>query len=69
VRVAGAGSYMWGTDQRVHFGLGDAKEVDLEITWPGNERQTLRRVKTNRAYVLVEGRNAVPDDPGSGRSR
>ncbi len=68
-RFAGTGSYMWGTDQRVHFGLGSAKEVDLEITWPGNEKQKLRRVKTNRAYVLVEGRDPVPDDPGSGRSR
>lgn len=44
---------------RVHFGLGDAKQVDrLTIRWPSGLEQELRAVAGNRHLTVTEGRNA-----------
>ncbi|MGH9868185.1 MAG: CRTAC1 family protein [Candidatus Polarisedimenticolia bacterium] len=64
VRYTGASSFLWGADPRAHFGLGDARKVDsLEVIWPGGRRQTVRNLAANTAWVLVEGRDPVPDVP------
>jgi len=39
----------------VHFGLGRAAAVDVEILWPSGVRQTLRNVSVNRVLQVTEG--------------
>jgi len=47
--VLGGGSYGGDSDQRVHFGLGAATEVDrLEIHWLSGRTQILEHVKANQ---------------------
>ena len=41
--VYSGGSYASSSDQRVHFGLGDASKIDaVEIHWPVARRRTLQ---------------------------
>lgn len=49
-----SGSYLSASDSRVHFGLGAAKEVDLEIEWPGGKQQVLEHVRANQVIVVQE---------------
>ena len=40
----------------VHFGLGDAKEIDrLVIHWPGGKAETIRGLTSSRQYHIVQG--------------
>lgn len=53
-RVAGSG-YMSQDDPRVHFGLGDAKQIDkLTITWPSGKQQVLQNVAADRVLTVEE---------------
>jgi len=38
----------------VHFGLGKATQVDVEVLWPSGTRQTLRGVRTNQVLAVRE---------------
>ncbi|MBM3813140.1 MAG: CRTAC1 family protein [Acidimicrobiia bacterium] len=42
-------------DFRLHFGLGAAEEVDLEIRWPNGQVEKIGRVKPNRVVRILEG--------------
>jgi hypothetical protein len=43
-------------DLRLHFGLGEAKKVDLlEIRWPSGAVDSLKDLVVNRLYVIQEG--------------
>jgi len=50
----------------VHFGLGDATRVDLEIRWPSGTLQILKGVAANQVIEvdedrgIVDGRHAHP---------
>ncbi|HTO87379.1 MAG TPA: CRTAC1 family protein [Thermoanaerobaculia bacterium] len=49
-------SYASGSLTPLHFGLGDAEQLDeIEVTWPGGERQVFRGVPARRAYRLRRG--------------
>jgi hypothetical protein len=39
--VTTAGSYLSAGDKRLHFGLGAAREAEVEIRWPGGKTQVL----------------------------
>jgi len=53
--VSTAGSYLSSGDKRVHFGLGDAKQVKLlEVTWPSGQVQTLENVTANQILNVEE---------------
>jgi hypothetical protein len=39
--VTTAGSYLSAGDKRLHFGLGAARDADVEIRWPGGKTQVL----------------------------
>ncbi|MCH8044508.1 MAG: ASPIC/UnbV domain-containing protein [Planctomycetes bacterium] len=40
----------------VHFGLGDAREIDrLVVHWPGGEAETIRGLTPSRQYHIVQG--------------
>jgi hypothetical protein len=43
-------------DSRVHFGLGAAKEADVEIRWPSDKVQRFKNVPANRIVVVDEDR-------------
>jgi hypothetical protein len=49
-----AGSIYSASDPRVHFGLGQASHVDLEIRWPGGKLQNFARVTANRIVEVDE---------------
>lgn len=49
-----AGSYLSASDARVHLGLGERTQVDLEVVWPKGKRQVLKDVRVDRELVLEE---------------
>jgi enediyne biosynthesis protein E4 len=54
--VRSCNGYYSASDLRVHFGLGNAKKVDLlEIRWPSGATDTLKNLDVNRLYVVQEG--------------
>lgn len=49
-------SYISSSDIRLHFGLGDANEIDqLEIRWPDGQTEQRQRLAVNREYQFVQG--------------
>ncbi|MFP6740741.1 MAG: CRTAC1 family protein [Alphaproteobacteria bacterium] len=48
------GSYLSSHDPRLHFGLGTATHVDLEIRWPDGQLQHLSAVAANQILHLVQ---------------
>ena len=52
------GSYLSQNDLRVHFGLGKAASVDLEVRWPSGHVDRHTAVPVNRVIAVTEG--AVP---------
>ena len=58
--VLSGGSYMSSNDQRVHFGLGKATEVDgVEIHWPSGAKEKLRLTSVDRIFTIQEGKGIV----------
>jgi hypothetical protein len=54
-QVHGAGGYLSQSSKTLHFGLGDRNRIDrVEITWPGNRRQSLGPVEINALHDVVE---------------
>jgi len=54
--VRSGGSYLSQNDMRVHFGLGAATSVSLEIHWPSGTVDKLGDIATDRIVTLVEGK-------------
>ena len=47
--------YNSSSDKRVHFGLGDAAEIDeIELRWPSGIRQILKNVKADQVLTIKE---------------
>lgn len=62
--VHGGSSYLSVSDQRVYFGLGNAKRIDsVEITWSSGRHDTLKEVQPNRCYIVTEGRGITGEIP------
>jgi hypothetical protein len=54
--VRSSNGYYSASDLRIHFGLGDARKVDLvEIRWPSGAVDALKDLDVNRLYVIQEG--------------
>ncbi len=54
--VRSGGGYFSQNDLRVHFGLGQAKRVDLlEIRWPSGQIDSLKNLDANQVYHVKEG--------------
>ena len=61
--VRSSNSYYSASDLRIHFGLGDAKKVDIvEIRWPSGAVDTLKDLDVNRHYVIQEGGKILKAD-------
>jgi hypothetical protein len=58
--IAAGGSYLSQSDLRAHFGLGRGTLIDtVEVNWPSGARQEFHNVKTDRFYLIEEGRPAI----------
>jgi hypothetical protein len=58
-RIVGTG-FLSVSSPILHFGLGDATQVDaLEIRWPGGERQLLREVRADQRVTVVQGEDVA----------
>ena len=54
--VVGGGSYYSQSDLALHFGLGQANQVEaVRVTWPCGLRQEWTHLDANKRYVLTEG--------------
>jgi hypothetical protein len=48
------------------FGLGKPEEgatLNLEITWPGNQKETIANIKPNHFVIVQEGKGATTQEP------
>jgi hypothetical protein len=59
-------SYVSQSELPLTFGLGKPEEgttLTLEITWPGNQKETIANVKPNQLVVVQEGKGAITQEP------
>ena len=47
-------------DPRLHFGLGPAKVVDVDVFWPSGLHETYKRISANQLLTLREGGGPIP---------
>jgi hypothetical protein len=58
--VISGSSFLSQSDLRLHFGLGQAKAVDLmEVIWPSGLKESFRSVPANQVVTVEEGRGIV----------
>jgi len=48
-------------DPRLHFGLGNATSVDLDVYWPNGLHESFKQIAANQLLTLREGVGAVPN--------
>lgn len=59
--VLSGGSFASSSDQRLHFGLGDAGAVNaIEIHWPSGRVEKIKPAAIDRYYAVEEGKGIVP---------
>jgi hypothetical protein len=54
--VMSQSSFYSANDLRLHFGVGKAESVDLEIRWPSGLTQTFGKIPVDRILRITEGR-------------
>ena len=60
--VNGASSYLSYNDRRVHFGLHDAHQAHIKITWPDASVLDLGIVEANQIIHVVQEKGIIPAD-------
>jgi enediyne biosynthesis protein E4 len=60
--VLAQASFYSANDLRLHFGLGTAEKVDLEIRWPNSDTQKLGNIAANKLHVIKEGTGIVKSE-------
>jgi hypothetical protein len=61
--IFSGGSYLSNHDFRVHLGLNDATKIDsLEIRWPSGKVETIKDLKADQFYAVLEGSGIVDRD-------
>jgi enediyne biosynthesis protein E4 len=59
--VRSGGSYLSQSDLRVHFGLGNHRQVDkVEILWRSGRTETVTNLEADRFYCVQEGAAVIP---------
>jgi hypothetical protein len=48
-------------DPRLHFGLGNASSVDIEIHWPNGSVEAFKRLAPNQLVTFKEGAGQIPN--------
>ena len=59
-------SYVSQAELPLTFGLGKPEEgttVNLEITWPGSQKETIQNIKVNHFVVVQEGKGVTTQEP------
>ena len=56
-------SYVSSNDPRLHFGLGSAESVDIEIRWPLGLVEQHKSVQVNRLIIFKEGTGTIDSQP------
>ena len=59
--VLSQSSYYSCNDSRLHFGLGAAKEVDVDVFWPSGVREQYKKIPANKLVTIKEGVGPVPN--------
>jgi hypothetical protein len=54
-------SFLSCNDFRLHFGMGSALVADVNVRWPGGQRQSLTGLKVDQLYTIKEGIGFVPN--------
>lgn len=68
--VRSGGSYYSQNDLRLHFGLDQAKSVDMvEIRWPSGQTDTYKNLEVNLLYVMEEGGKILKKEALTGLQR
>ncbi len=62
-RIRAGSSYLAQRDPRIHFGLGGADVVDLEVRWPSGIVDQVDGVGPNQLITIHEGRGLVSSVP------
>ncbi len=57
--VMSQSSYVSSNDPRLHFGLGSAESVDIEVRWPLGAVESHRNISANQLITLREGSPSV----------
>ena len=61
--IFSGGSYLSNNDFRVHFGLNEATKIDsLEIKWPSGKVETIKDLKADQFYAVLEASGIVDRD-------
>ena len=60
--VRSGGSFCSQSDLRLHFGVGTAKEVRVQIRWLGGAEETLEHVPANRLIVVQEDKGIISQE-------
>jgi hypothetical protein len=55
-----ASSIYSANDSRLHFGLGGAREADIEVGWPGDKAQTFAAIPANRIITIDQDKGIIP---------
>ena len=50
--IHGSGAYLTVQPKTVHAGLGRLDRTDVEITWPGGKRQSIKNLEANKTHVI-----------------
>ena len=61
--VMSQSSYVSSNDPRLHFGLGAAQSVDIEVRWPLGLIEEHRNVAVNQLITLHEGSGQITAEP------
>jgi hypothetical protein len=62
--VISGGSYYSQNDLRLHFGIGDATQIDrITVKWLGGGTQTWKKISANRLVRISEGQDALDSAP------
>ena len=59
-------SYCSQSEMPLTFGLGKPEEgvlLTLEISWPGNQKETIANIKPNQFVIVQEGKGATTQEP------
>jgi hypothetical protein len=57
--VLGQSSFLSVNDRRLHFGLGAASAVDIDVRWPSGIRQAFKAMPANRLFQIDEIKGIV----------
>ena len=48
-------SYLSCNDPRLHFGLGEETNADIEVRWPNGARETFKAIAADHLVTIKEG--------------